>query len=88
MLAMAPRPSQFDYKFLTMTTDCHLSSVEDTAVDEQHSTAYFEASAITNDYLVGVASLNTSTTDLNANHSGMSAPLRSSCLNLVPDSFS
>ena len=30
----------------------------------------------------------TSTTDLNANQSGMSSPARKSCLNLVPDSFS
>ena len=38
--------------------------------------------------LVGVASLSTDTTDLNANHSGMSPPPRSICLNLVPDSLS
>lgn len=34
-----------------------------------------------------VASLKTSTTDLNANQSGISSPDLKSCLNLVPDSF-
>lgn len=86
MLAVAPRPSQNDDKTVTINTNCKLFSLEDTV--EQRSRAYFENFASTDDYLVGVASLNTSTTDLKANHSGMSAPLRSNCLNLVPDSFS